>query len=154
MTKLSKSRRGLSRRAFVLTSGGAAAAALIGYALTPLRAAQRSIDVREAFRLAEKGEVVLVDIRRPDEWSGTGIPQYGVPIDMRRADFVSAVKEFAGGKPVALICAKGVRSRRATRAFEKAGVVSVIDVPEGMLGSSAGVGWLKAGLPTVPFSER
>lgn len=153
MTKLPKSRRGLSRRAFVLTSGGAAAA-LIGYALTPPRATKHSIDVREAFRLAEKGEVVLVDIRRPDEWSGTGIPQYGVAIDMRRADFVSAVKEIASGKPVALICAKGVRSRRAARAFEKAGVVSAIDVPEGMLGSSAGVGWLKAGLPTVPFPER
>ena len=35
----------------------------------------------------------------------------------------------------------------------KAGFSNIIDVPEGMLGSAAGPGWLAADLPTLPYEE-
>jgi hypothetical protein len=33
--------------------------------------------------------------------------------------------------------------------LENAGFTNIIDVPEGMMGSRAGPGWLKRGLPVV-----
>ncbi len=123
----------------------------VGYlALVPPVADER-ISVEEALSRAQAGEIVLVDIRRPDEWAQTGVPAFGVAIDMRREDFVPAVKAAAGDLPVALICARGVRSRYSVQKLTEAGVTSVIDVPEGMLGSGAGAGWVRKNLPVVAF---
>lgn len=107
---------------------------------------------QQAHALAKSGEITLIDIRRPDEWKKTGLPEGGVGIDMRRDDFVAALLAQLGGdssRPVALICARGVRSDRTSARLQAAGFTRVIDVPEGMLGSRAGAGWLKRGLPVV-----
>ena len=115
-----------------------------------------TLTVAEAHQQAESGAVTLVDIRRPDEWKRTGIGAGAVTIDMRREDFLVALAEAAGpdrSAPIALICARGVRSARLSQALTNAGYTNIIDVPEGMLGSSAGPGWLKSNLPTRPFEE-
>ena len=108
----------------------------------------------ELFAAVLAGEVLLVDIRQPDEWRKSGVAIGAVAIDMRRPDFVQALSEARGGseRPVALICARGVRSRRVAQALEEAGIGPVIDVPEGMLGSTAGPGWIKMGLPVAPWN--
>ena len=54
--------------------------------------------------------------------------------------------------PVALICARGARSFRVTLQLAAFGITDIVDVPEGMLGSAAGPGWLSRGLPTVAFT--
>lgn len=110
------------------------------------------LNVKQAQLAAQAGEIILVDIRRPDEWAATGIGKGAVPIDMRRSDFVDVLLAQTGGKtdtPVALICARGVRSAHMTARLKAAGFSQIIDVPEGMLGSGAGPGWLKSGLPVV-----
>ena len=140
--------------ALVVVGGGAAFAARdyvmrvseVGDLLTP----------QEAHQLAIAGDILLIDIRRPDEWTKTGVGEGANPIDMRRDDFVAALNGLTGGRtsaPVALICARGVRSRRMTEMLKAAGYSRIIDVPEGMLGSRAGPGWLKRALPTVPYSN-
>ena len=108
----------------------------------------------EALAAVRAGELVLIDVRRPDEWAETGVPEGAVPIDVRRRDFAAALRDAAGdpARPVALICARGVRSRRTAAALAGAGMTDVIDVPEGMLGSAAGPGWLARGLPVAPAS--
>ena len=109
----------------------------------------------DAHAAATGGEIMLVDIRRPDEWARTGVGEGAVPIDMRRKDFVDALRaEMAGraDRPIALICARGVRSARLSARLTDAGFTNIIDVPEGMLGSGAGPGWLKRGLPVVQVS--
>ena len=93
---------------------------------------------------------ILIDIRRPDEWATTGLPAPGGGIDMRRDDFVDALLEATGGSrtvPVALICARGVRSDRLSATLASAGFERIVDVPEGMLGSRAGPGWVARDLP-------
>ena len=98
------------------------------------------------------GSLLLVDIRRPDEWDETGLAEGAVPLDMRRDDFADALAELVNGDlsaPVALICARGVRSDRTSARLAEAGFTRIVDVPEGMLGSSAGPGWLERGLPVV-----
>ncbi len=148
----------MDRRRFLI---GAGALALVGasFAVTGGRnlfwsilsedVADR-IDVETAHRLAEAGDIVLIDIRRPDEWAATGSPASGHRLDMRREDFSDRLLELVGGDldaPIALICARGVRSSRLTNQLTAAGFTRVIDVPEGMLGSAAGPGWIRASLP-------
>ncbi|MGK7651083.1 rhodanese-like domain-containing protein [Roseovarius sp. B08] len=109
---------------------------------------------RDAFEAAKAGEIILVDIRRPDEWSRTGIGQSAHPIDMRHTGFTAKLDALTGTRkdvPIALICARGVRSARLSIALTEAGYTRVINVPEGMLGSNAGPGWIETGLPVTPF---
>lgn len=106
----------------------------------------------EAHQAAIGGDIILVDIRRPDEWQRTGVGEGAYPLDMRRNDFVTELDKIVDSNretPVAIICARGVRSNRMSRRLMEAGYTRIIDVPEGMLGSNAGPGWLERGLPTV-----
>lgn len=113
-----------------------------------------ALTVSDAHQAALDGDVILVDIRRPDEWQKTGVGEGAHPIDMRRHDFVAALDRVTGGNknaPIALICARGVRSARLSNRLVEAGYTNIIDVPEGMLGSRAGPGWLESDLPTQAF---
>lgn len=106
----------------------------------------------EAFDQTARGEITLIDIRRPDEWARTGSGEGAHRIDLRDDDFAARVQAAAGGDlnaPVALICARGVRSARVSNQLIQAGFTNIIDVPEGMLGSAAGPGWIARGLPLV-----
>ncbi|WGH78636.1 rhodanese-like domain-containing protein [Jannaschia ovalis] len=146
--------REFSRRRMMGLGGLAIAAAGIagGWALVRRdRFEGATLTAPEALEAVRAGELLLVDIRRPDEWASTGIPEGAEPLDMRRDDFVEALEALAGGtdRPVALICARGVRSDRMSAALEAAGFTTVADVSEGMLGSSAGPGWLARGLPVA-----
>lgn len=148
----------MSRRRFLI---GAGALALVGagFAATEGRNlfyaalsenVGEQISVSQAHEMAQAGEIVLIDIRRPDEWQATGSPGSGHRLDMRREDFTQALLELTGGAQdarVALICARGVRSSRLTNRLTEAGFSNIIDVPEGMLGSGAGPGWIREGLP-------
>ncbi|WP_170387388.1 rhodanese-like domain-containing protein [Ruegeria atlantica] len=145
--KLNRTRR------WVLLGGGAAIAvgfAIREYRLIPQDYAGGQISVAEAHELALSGDILLVDIRTPREWRATGIGDGAQPLDMRREDFEQALTRLTNGDrgaPVALICARGVRSARLSNRLTEAGFTHIIDVPEGMLGSAAGPGWVRAGLP-------
>lgn len=150
----------VSRRGFLLglTASTAAIVGVVGVKSVQSQpaASPESMTVTKAHAAAKDGQIILVDIRRPDEWRATGIGQGAVPIDMRRTDFVDAVQAVRTDKslPVALICARGVRSRRTFNALRFAGLSNIIDIPEGMLGSRAGPGWIATGLPLVKWSGQ
>lgn len=111
-----------------------------------------NLSVTEAYEAVQNDQIWLIDIRRPDEWEATGIAEGAIPIDMRREDFVDALQQATAAdpdRPVAIVCARGVRSRRLTASLTEAGITNLIDLPEGMLGSQAGPGWIGAGLPVV-----
>lgn len=147
-----KPARGPSRRKFLGLALAAAAVAVAAWRLSLRRPAFNGaqLSVAEAHAQAGRGDIWLIDIRRPDEWRRTGIGEGAHPIDMRRKDFTQVlhrVVQTAPDRPVALICARGVRSARFGKALISAGYDNIVDVPEGMLGSSAGPGWLRSGLP-------
>lgn len=111
------------------------------------------MDVKEAFTLAAQGEILLIDIRHESEWRNTGVGVNATPITMHQGmkGFVKQLglaADESGGKPIALICAGGVRSAFLQRALKGYGFTQIIDVHEGMLGS---LGWIKSGLPTKPY---
>jgi rhodanese-related sulfurtransferase len=106
----------------------------------------------EAHKRATAGEIVLVDIRTPEEWRETGIPVGAQAITMHQdaAKFFAALDTATKGdrtKTVALICRTGNRSAALQTELAKAGYTNVIDVAEGVVGGRNGAGWLKAGLP-------
>ncbi|MBK6744016.1 MAG: rhodanese-like domain-containing protein [Hydrogenophilales bacterium] len=104
----------------------------------------------EAHRRAQAGELILIDIRRPEEWRQTGVAQGAARIDMRRPDFADAVLRQVDGKfdaPIGIICRTGNRTTQMQKAMLDAGFTQVYNIREGMAGSAAGPGWLRQGLP-------
>ncbi len=145
--KANQTRRWILLGAVAVLAGGFA---IREYRLIPPVYAGGQLSVEEAHQKAVTKDVLLVDIRTPKEWQATGVGEGANPLDMRRNDFIQALEQLTGGKrdaPVALICARGVRSARLSNRLTEAGFTNVIDVPEGMLGSAAGPGWVRAGLP-------
>ncbi|MEM1236896.1 MAG: rhodanese-like domain-containing protein [Pseudomonadota bacterium] len=146
----------LTRRGMLLCLGGAAScAAGVVVVANGQEAGQLSqMTPQQVHEAALAGQVLLVDVRRPDEWEATGIAEGAVPLDLRRDDFIEAVllARTSPTQPVALICARGVRSRRMADRLNAAGIAPLIDIPEGMLGSRAGPGYLKSGLPVTPWN--
>jgi rhodanese-related sulfurtransferase len=111
----------------------------------------------EAHEKANKGEIVFVDIRTPEEWSQTGVPASAYTITMHQAPekFFSGILKAAGGdlsKPVAVICRTGNRSAMISEPLRQAGFKNVIDVGEGVVGGKRGRGWIARGLPLRQWS--
>lgn len=139
-----------------------AAAVLGGFAIREYRLIPQSyaggrISVGDAHQQARLGDIFLVDIRTPREWDASGVGEGAHPLDMRRDDFDEALLQIVGGDldaPIALICARGVRSARLSNRLSEAGFANIIDVPEGMLGSAAGPGWVRAGLPVQHYDGK
>ena len=123
----------------------------------PTAVAADDLSADRAHRLAAEGKLLLVDVRHPQEWQQTGVAEVaqtvsihdpaGLPAFLAK---ISALASEAPGRPIAFICATGVRSDFATKLLHQQGFDQVFNVREGMLGSSAGAGWLKQGLPTRP----
>jgi rhodanese-related sulfurtransferase len=99
-----------------------------------------SIEVGEAHRRLEAGELVLVDVREKGEWRGGRAPRARhVPLTTlpRQIDTLACEP-----RPVAFICRSGHRSAAACATARGHGVAAV-NVRGGM---SA---WQRAGLPIV-----
>ena len=105
--------------------------------------------------------MTIIDVRSPREWRQTGIPKGAMTVTIHNPNgtkaFIQAVEKAVGGdrsRPVALICAAGVRSARAVRILSAAGFKNLQNISEGMMGHpKAGPGWLNRGLPTNPCPE-
>lgn len=128
-----------------------AAAVAVGAAVF-LRTGQ-TLTVEAAHRRAAAGKLLLIDVREPGEWRATGIPAEAKALSMHHggAAFVRSVLSLTGHdrtRPIALICARGVRSARMQAVLEKAGFTHVWDVAGGVSGGIFGArGWLSAKLP-------
>lgn len=142
-------------RRLVILGGAAACLGGGAFAFWPRPASSGNLMTPvEAQEAAARGDLLLVDIRRPDEWARTGIAEHAVAIDMRRRDFLQALAaaRTSDAQPVAIICAAGVRSKHMSRALREAGLTDIVDIPEGMTGSSAGPGWVARGLPVRAYT--
>lgn len=131
--------------------------------LAPVFAAAeaRVMSAEDALAASEAGEIVLIDIRQPEEWAQSGMAAGAVPLPLRDKQIgakLGAILDRAGDRPLAFICATGKRSAYLTEQLAKAGVTNVVDISEGMFGSAAGPGWLKRGQPVekpgATFEDR
>jgi rhodanese-related sulfurtransferase len=90
------------------------------------------------------GTLLLIDIRRPDEWRETGSAQGALRIDMLSENFTTRIKALQAANPnkkIALICQTGVRTSRLSKRLEASGLTGIVDV---VGGTSL---WIEKGLP-------
>lgn len=96
------------------------------------------------------GEIVVIDIRRPEEWAETGVPDVALLADMTQRDFLNKINAIRLQNPdvlLAFTCRTGNRSGYLTGELEKLGMSGLIDVVGGMSGSRVDPGWAKRNLP-------
>ena len=117
----------------------------------------RIMTADEAKVRLERGQMMLIDVRSPQEWRQTGIAPGASTVTIHDPGglpgFVEAVKVTVSGdldKVIAVICASGGRSTIAHQALTEAGFTRVMNIREGMLGGPYGPGWLPRGLPVEP----
>jgi rhodanese-related sulfurtransferase len=106
--------------------------------------------VREAHQRTLAKEVILVDIRRPEEWADTGVAEGAIRLDMTSPVFearLAGLRAENPGKPIALICRTANRTRHVQEVLGRRGWTGIIDVRGGMLGDGISKGWLDEGLP-------
>lgn len=114
------------------------------------QAERPTMSVREAHEAARSGKVVLVDIRTPEEWRDTGVPEGAIRLDMTHPAFearLAALRAEHAGKPIALICRTANRTRRVQETLTQRGWRDIVDVRGGLLGDGRNRGWLDEGLP-------
>lgn len=125
-------------------------ALLISFGMFALAHGAEFMSVKNASELSQSGQILLVDIRRPDEWKQDGIPASAYAISMHVEGFLDKLGKLTKGDKnakIALICATGARSTWLGDQLEARGYTSIINVAEGMYGSQRGPGWLAAKLP-------
>ena len=140
-----------SRRQFVLATIAMSSVAGMGQAQ---EGDEWSVDQVHAALLQD--EVVLIDVRRPEEWAQTGVAQGAWPLDMTSADFVANLmqaRELAEGRPVALICRTANRTGYLMRQIRQAGLTGFVDTKGGMAGKAPFKGWIESDLPRVSAED-
>lgn len=113
-----------------------------------------SLSVREALEGAKSGRLVLVDIRTPEEWADTGVPEGAIRLDMTGSAFevrLAALKLDHPGKPIALICRTANRSSEVQKKLAARGWRELVNVRGGLLGNPGDKGWLAEGLPVARY---
>lgn len=111
----------------------------------------------DAYAKAQVTELTIIDIRTPPEWRQTGVAKGAHRLDMRHPagnkGFVDAVSRLVDGDlnaPIGLICRTGNRSGLMQRVLLDQGFTNIYNIREGMVGSGAGPGWVRRGLPVEP----
>ena len=104
-----------------------------------------TVDVQTAYdALSANDAAQLVDVREPEEWAETGIPEGAVLIPL--GDLESrAASELASDQPVYVICRSGNRSQTGSDIFTGLGFTQVYNVEGGINA------WQAAGLPVEAY---
>lgn len=117
---------------------------------------QPALSVSVAYDALLADQLRIVDVRTRKEWQTTGVGAGVWPISMHENGFTArlfAASRLAAGRPVAVICATGGRSGTVMQWLARRNKRGFVDIPEGMLGSQAGPGWLTTGLPVVSMAQ-
>jgi rhodanese-related sulfurtransferase len=119
-----------------------------------------TLSAPDAYAQVQAGTLMLVDIRHANEWRQTGVFPGALRVDMTdtqgEAGFVRHMEAALNGNkntPIGLLSLAGNRGANAQRVLREAGFTHVYNIREGMMGSSAGPGWIARGLPMRPCPD-
>ena len=100
------------------------------------------ISPQDAKKLIDKGEVVVLDVRTPDEWNSGHIE--GAKLNNVYDDtFVEKLSKMDKDSTTIVYCRSGARSARAQSVMKQQGFKSVVNMTGGMNG------WLALDYPVV-----
>ncbi|AOO83494.1 rhodanese-like domain-containing protein [Bosea vaviloviae] len=109
-----------------------------------------TLSAREAHDGVTAGALLVIDIRTPDEWTDTGVPQGALRLDAESAGFevrLAGIRLDHPGKRIALIDRSGGMAASLQAKLAGRGWRDLVTVRGGMLGPG---GWLSEKLPVVP----
>lgn len=99
----------------------------------------KTVDVAEFAKFITKPDVVLLDVRTPEEYAEGFIPGTHYNIDVLQDNYEQiAISKLSKDKPVALYCRSGNRSKTAARILSERGY-EVVELGTGYRG------WVAAG---------
>jgi rhodanese-related sulfurtransferase len=116
-----------------------------------------TVSTIEAHQQTVAGDALLIDVRRPDEWAMTGVPEGAVLITMGDPDFLAKIEQVTGGdrsRRLLFTCRTGARSGQVQHALSGVGYTNVVNVRGGFIGNGVDPGWSQAGLPVLRYQER
>jgi rhodanese-related sulfurtransferase len=100
----------------------------------------QNLTPQQAHELLSRGDVEVVDVRDPSEWSGGHLPGARlVPLAQLRSNPKAALPRDR----VLFVCAAGMRSQTAARVAASLGLTTIYNL------SSGTRGWVNAGFPLV-----
>lgn len=127
----------LQKRSLFLTVGAVAllAVAAMGWINTNDVSSNVRLIAATGAELESDENLLLVDIRTPNEWAQTGIINGALLVTYTDADsFLKAVQpHLKPGQSLALICRSGNRTSRAARQIATKTEVPILDVAGGMI---------------------
>lgn len=138
----------LTRRTFALS--------LVALAVATTARAETTLTPKQALAGIEGNKLILIDVRRPEEWQETGVAKGAWPLDMTHKEFgprLMAVLQRNPDHQVAIICRTGNRTGYLMNVLAENKIDGVLDVTAGMAGGPRGKGWIPSGLPTVSAQE-
>ncbi|MCP5000986.1 MAG: rhodanese-like domain-containing protein [Hyphomicrobiales bacterium] len=125
---------------------------LLVFSTTVVFAGDPALTAPQIHQELDKKEMILMDIRTPQEWAQTGLAKGAWPVSMHEKDFGQRLHEILKvyePHEIALICATGRRSTYLTQFLRKKGISGISNVSEGMFGNGQDPGWIARGLPVV-----
>jgi len=91
-----------------------------------------SVPVAELAERLRRREVLLLDVRDPDEWAAGHVPgSIGIPYQQLRDRPLEQLRDSVNGTPVAVACSAGNRSALAASVLRRAGISRVVHVADG-----------------------
>ncbi|MEM8648948.1 MAG: rhodanese-like domain-containing protein [Pseudomonadota bacterium] len=108
------------------------------------------ITVTDALERTKTGDVLLIDVREPDEWRATGSPRGSLRVALQSPDFVNQIRKHSNHRkelPIALCCRSGLRGKKAAELLVQDGFDNVSNVEGGMMK------WVSEDLPVDHESE-
>lgn len=103
----------------------------------------RSVDVDEFAQVIAQEDVVVVDVRRAEEWAAGHLPQARHNIDVLQEDFSTKAENLLPkDKTIAIYCRSGRRSKDAADRLAKCGF-DVVELDGGI------ISWQERSMPTV-----
>ncbi|KRE02135.1 hypothetical protein ASE63_07100 [Bosea sp. Root381] len=110
-----------------------------------------SLSPRDAHEAVRAGRLIVVDIRTPEEWRDTGLPQGALPLDADGAAFeprLAGLRLDHPKRPIAFIDRTGAQAAALAAKLTGRGWRDVRAVRGGMLAPG---GWLAEKLPVTDY---
>jgi rhodanese-related sulfurtransferase len=118
----------MTRRAAALLLSVAAA---VGLAACSSESAVQTIGAAELVEVVEAGDVVLLDVRTPQEYASGHVPG-ALNIDLSDPTFAQQIEAVPTDETYVVYCRSGNRSAQAATIMAEAGFTDVRDVDAGL----------------------
>ena len=94
------------------------------------------ITPQDAHQGVLSGDLILIDVREPNEWANTGCAENANPIALQNENFVEEVLKLTGNNKsasIAVCCKSGMRGDKAGKLLKAADFTKVVNVEGGIL---------------------